>query len=54
MAANDPGLAQLAAPAEDPIRGGLRKTGDGLVEESRPVAPDQFDAAYETSKYEIW
>jgi hypothetical protein len=25
-----------------------------LVEEDRPVAPDQFDEQYETGKYELW
>ena len=56
MASNDPGFAQAAAPAEDPIKGAIYKdtsSGD-LKEEDRPVAPDQFDPKYETTKKEIW
>jgi len=55
MASNDPGLAQVAAPAEDPTKGDVEVSKDGsLVEEERPVAPDQFDERYQTGKYEIW
>ncbi len=55
MAANDPGLAQMGALAEDPAKGAIEATKDGdLVEEDRPVAPDQFDEKFETGKYEIW
>ncbi|KAK3708626.1 hypothetical protein LTR37_011348 [Vermiconidia calcicola] len=55
MASNDPGLAQLAANAEDPTKGAIDQGKDGaLVEEERPVAPDQFDDKYTTSKWEIW
>jgi hypothetical protein len=49
MAANDPGLASLNAPAEDPIKGAV----DVPVEDT-PVAPDQFDPKYETTRKEIW
>ncbi len=48
MAANDPGILPLPL-AEDPIKGGL----SGTTEE-RPVAPDQFDPKYETTRWEIW
>jgi MFS-type transporter involved in bile tolerance (Atg22 family) len=47
MAAN-PGILPLPL-AEDPIKGGL----SGTTEE-RPVAPDQFDPRYETTRWEIW
>lgn len=37
------------------MKGDVEKELDGtLVEEDHPVAPDQFDERYETSKYEIW
>jgi hypothetical protein len=49
MASNDPGLAPLAAAAEDPRKGGV-----DLPIEDTPVAPDQFDPKYETTKWEIW
>jgi hypothetical protein len=54
MAANDPGLAQAAAEAYDPTREMVEETKDGMIEEERPVAPDQFDERYETSRWEIW
>jgi len=54
MAAPDPGLAQMSAPAVDPTKGMLESQKDGIVEEERPVAPDQFDEKYETSRTEIW
>ena len=60
MAANDPGLAPLGANAEDPTKGAVEKKAvDGekngtLVEDERPVAPDQFDEKFETSRTEIW
>lgn len=55
MAANDPGLAQVAAPAEDPWKGDVEVSKDGtLVEDERPVAPDQFDEKFQTGKYELW
>jgi hypothetical protein len=49
MAANDPGLAPLNAPAEDPVKGAIDIPGADT-----PVAPDQFDEKYETTKKEIW
>lgn len=49
MAANDPGLAPLSASAEDPIKGAVGVPGD-----ETPVAPDQFDEQYETTRTEIW
>lgn len=52
MASNDPGLAPLSATAEDPVKGAVDAHGD--LESPRPVAPDQFDEAYETTKLEIW
>ena len=60
MAANDPGLAPMAAPALDPAKGMValdkdEETRDGmLIQEEMPIAPDQFDAKYETSRWEIW
>ncbi|KAK4966087.1 hypothetical protein LTR66_012045 [Elasticomyces elasticus] len=57
MASNDPGFAVLSAPAEDPTKGAVKETGSGnvsLIEEERPIAPDQFDDRFETSKWEIW
>lgn len=54
MAANDPGLAPMSAPAEDATKGNQYETKDGIVDGNRPVAPDQFDEAYETSRMEIW
>lgn len=50
MAANDPGLAPLSAPAEDPIKGAV----DVPIDTETPVAPDQFDPRYETTRTEIW
>lgn len=54
MATNDPGLLALGAPAEEPYKGAVEQTKDGLIEEDRPVAPDQFDERFETSRREIW
>ncbi|KAA6412710.1 MAG: MFS general substrate transporter [Lasallia pustulata] len=51
MAANDPGFAPMPM-AEDPLKGGIEV--DGIPTEEHPVAPDQFDPKYETSKWEIW
>ena len=48
MAANDPGIPPLPL-ADDPTKGGV----SGGPEE-RPIAPDQFDARYETTRWEIW
>lgn len=53
MASNDPGF-NVMPTAEDPKQGGLEARSSGLVEEDRPIAPDQFDPQYETSKWEIW
>ncbi|KAI9820222.1 MAG: hypothetical protein M1827_005844 [Pycnora praestabilis] len=52
MAANDPGLAPMSALAEDPVKGEV--AGDTILEDERPVAPDQFDEKYETTKWEIY
>jgi hypothetical protein len=49
MASNEPGLAILSAPAEDPTKGAV----DVPIEDA-PVAPDQFDPKYETTRKEIW
>jgi hypothetical protein len=49
MASNDPGLAPLSAPAEDPTKGAI-----DVPNEDTPVAPDQFDPKYETTRKEIW
>lgn len=37
--------------AEDSAKGGLEANA---YEEEHPVAPDQFDPSYETSRWEIW
>lgn len=50
MASNDPGF--VAPIAEDKRKGSI--DADSFREEDRPVAPDQFDPRYETSKWEIW
>ena len=50
MASNEPGLAPLSAPAFDPTKGAV----DIPVDSDTPVAPDQFDERYETSKWELW
>jgi hypothetical protein len=53
MASNDPGLAQLGAEANEPIKGAvLRSTG--LEGAECPVAPDQLGERFETSRWEIW
>ena len=55
MAANDPGLAQVAADKHEPNKGAIEEERDGtVVERETPVAPDQFDEKYVTSKSEIW
>ena len=51
MASNDPGFAPMP-DAEDPLKGGT--ISDGSLDEDRPVAPDQFDPAYETTRKEVW
>jgi len=61
MAAPDPGLAQMSAPAEDPTKGMItpspdsKPTAEGQEhEEERATAPDQFDDKFTTSRGEIW
>lgn len=49
MATNDPGLAPVGAIAEDPAKGAVDVPADDA-----PVAPDQFDPKYETTRWEIW
>ena len=51
MASNDPGFAVIFT-AEDSKQGGVEACN--VPEEERPVAPDQFNPRYETSKWEIW
>ncbi|KAK5701392.1 hypothetical protein LTR17_022628 [Elasticomyces elasticus] len=56
MASATTPLATASALADDPAQGFVgadSKAGD-LAEEEHPVAPDQFDERFETSKYEIW
>lgn len=50
MAANDVGLAPLAALADGTRKGAVDVPSD----EDAPVAPDQFDERYETTRHEIW
>ncbi|GAB7363036.1 hypothetical protein MBLNU230_g3329t1 [Neophaeotheca triangularis] len=55
MASNDPGLAPSSAPAEDPTRGAVEEGKNGtIIEDDRPVAPDQLDPRWETTKWEVW
>jgi hypothetical protein len=42
----------VSASAEDPTKGAVDVHGD--LESPRPVAPDQFDETYETTRTEIW
>ena len=51
MASNDPGFAVMPT-AEDPKQGGLE--ANSIPEEERPVAPDQFNPRYETTRWEVW
>ncbi|MCJ1227096.1 hypothetical protein MMC12_003751 [Toensbergia leucococca] len=51
MASNDPGIAMYLA--EDPQKGGI-EDGDVIDDGDHPIAPDQFDPKYETTKWEIW
>lgn len=52
MAAPDPGFAIMPL-AEDPQKGSIEKLSQDSSEEL-PIAPDQFDPQYETSRWEIW
>jgi hypothetical protein len=59
MASNDLGPApqMVGAAAEDTIKGDVavrNNSGDLVVEDGKPVAPDQFEPKYETGKYELW
>ncbi|TKA49551.1 hypothetical protein B0A54_00218 [Friedmanniomyces endolithicus] len=54
MASAPPGLAQVSAPADDPSKGMVEDGKDGLVEQDHPIAPDQYDERFETSRWEIW
>jgi hypothetical protein len=59
MASNDLGPApqMVGAAAEDTIKGDVavrNKSGDLIVEDGKPVAPDQFEPKYETGEYELW
>ncbi|KAL8809967.1 MAG: hypothetical protein Q9223_005065 [Gallowayella weberi] len=51
MASNDPGSTPMPA-AEHPRKGSIEPSGH--VEDDRPIAPDQFDPAFETTRREIW
>ena len=51
MAANDPGFASMII-TEDPKKGGIEEEDEAGSEQ--PVAPDQFDPNFETSRWEIW
>ena len=58
MATPDPGLSQEGAFAEDPNRGAVvysKEEGNHIQEEEdRPIAPDQADPKFETSRSEKW
>ncbi|KAL8705246.1 MAG: hypothetical protein Q9201_001625 [Fulgogasparrea decipioides] len=51
MASNDHGFAPMPI-AEDPQKGAIEP--DNVHSDDRPIAPDQFDPAYETTGKEIW
>ena len=53
MASNDPGFAQLGSEAHEPIKGAVHRSVD-LEEAESPVAPDQLDERFETTRWEIW
>ena len=55
MAAPDPGFAMMPA-AENPKQGGQLDGSKeyGASMEEQPIAPDQFDPKFETSRFEIW
>ncbi|KAL8970359.1 MAG: hypothetical protein Q9183_001559 [Haloplaca sp. 2 TL-2023] len=50
MDSNDPGVAPVPS-IEDPQKRNVECRG---FEDDRPVAPDQFDPVFETSRKEIW
>lgn len=52
MAAPDPGFAVMPL-SEDPQKGGIEHQSQDSSDEL-PIAPDQFDPQYETSRWEIW
>ena len=52
MAAPDPGFAVMPL-AEDPKKGAIEGNSEDSSDEL-PVAPDQFDPQFETSRWEIW
>lgn len=52
MAATDPGFVVMPL-AEDPQKGGIENPSQDSSDEL-PVAPDQFDPQYETTRWEIW
>ncbi|KAL5114547.1 hypothetical protein ACEQ8H_007580 [Pleosporales sp. CAS-2024a] len=52
MASNDAGLAPLSAWAEAATQGAVDVPSDRY--QDTPVAPDQFDPKYETTRKEIW
>ena len=52
MAAPDPGFAVMPL-AEDPQKGAIEEKSQDSSDEL-PVAPDQFDPQFETSRWEIW
>lgn len=46
----------VGGAAEDAIKGDVevQKPDGSIVEDCKPVAPDQFEEKYETGKYEVW
>lgn len=52
MAAPDPGFAVMPL-AEDPQKGGIEEKSQDSSDEL-PIAPDQFDPQFQTSRWEIW
>ncbi|KJY00878.1 autophagy protein Atg22 [Zymoseptoria brevis] len=59
MSVPDPGIPGAVAPSLDPTKGAITKDSNGSIHDDTlsdppPIAPDQFDPAYETSRWEIW
>ncbi len=51
MASNDPGLAPIVDAKRDVLPD---DDVENILQDDRPIAPDQFDPAYETTKKEVW
>ena len=47
-------MALAAEPAEDSKGTNAELEPESAPDDVHPIAPDQFDPRFETSKYEIW